>query len=164
MRYYRRSAYENDYGIEPNNSLRDFSAHANVNAPLGTDDRLLDEPQLRRSVDAPRRGQRCVGAARRAVADIRCCSRRSRGFYPGFPPDVPQTLYDNATGVNRFTGSATLNNRPTNWFTQRAVLGVDYTAEDARAIEHFAPPALAAILSPAAAGGRIGQTLRRNDA
>ena len=34
----------------------------------------------------------------------------SRGFYPNFPPEVPQQLYDNADGINRFTGSATLNN------------------------------------------------------
>ena len=65
-------------------------------------------------------------------------------------------------GVNRFTGSITLNNRRTSWFTQRAIVGIDYTREDARAIERFAPPQLAPLLSAAAAGGRIGQTLRHN--
>ena len=36
IRYYVSSAYENDYGIEPNNSMRQFSAHANVSAAIGT--------------------------------------------------------------------------------------------------------------------------------
>src|SRR5262249_54259486 len=84
----------------------------------------------------------------------------SRGFYPGWPPEMEQQLYDNASGINRFTGSATLNNRPLSWFTQRAVLGLDYSGEDARGIERFAPPQLAAFLSAAQAAGRIGQTLR----
>jgi hypothetical protein len=71
-------------------------------------------------------------------------------------------LYDNADGVNRFTASGTLNNRLTSWFTQRAIVGIDYTGEDARAIEHFAPPDIAPLLSAATAGGSIGQTLRHN--
>ena len=126
------------------------------------DDRRIDEPQLHRHVDAPGRGRRARPRCSAPWRDIRCSSRAaSMGFYPGFPAAVPQTLYDNATGLNRFTGSTTVNNQLARWFTQRGVLGLDYTDQDDRAIEHFAPPQLAAILSPAAAGGRIGQTLRR---
>ena len=50
---------------------------------------------------------------------------------------MPQQLFDNTDATNRFTGSATLSNHPTDWFTQRAVLGLDYIGEDRRAIEHF---------------------------
>ncbi|HEY9225383.1 MAG TPA: TonB-dependent receptor, partial [Gemmatimonadaceae bacterium] len=82
-------------------------------------------------------------------------------FYPNIPPDVPQQLYDNAVGVNRFTGSTTLNNNSLSWFSQRATLGVDYTTEDGRALERFAPANLVQFVG-AAATGAIGQTIRRN--
>src|SRR5262249_58317443 len=36
----------------------------------------------------------------------------------------------------------------------------DYSGEDARGLERFAPPQMAAFLSAAQAAGRIGQTLR----
>lgn len=169
IRYYVSSAFENDYGIEPNNSLRQFSAHANISAPIGdksdftTSLNFVDQSAhlgvdngasalLGAQVGHPLAyGPRTVGGQ----------SIDPRGFYPGYPPEVFQTLYDNADGLNRFTGSGTLNNRPTSWFTQRAVLGLDYSGEDARAIERFAPANLAPFLGTSASG-RIGQTLRRN--
>jgi outer membrane receptor protein involved in Fe transport len=85
----------------------------------------------------------------------------SRGFYP-FPPEVPQQLYDNSQGINRFTGSATLNHRPTSWFSHRLITGIDYTGSDSRALERFAPPDLAPFLGPVVAAGQIFQTLRNN--
>ncbi|MEO6332414.1 MAG: TonB-dependent receptor, partial [Gemmatimonadaceae bacterium] len=70
----------------------------------------------------------------------------------------PQTLYDNSEGLNRFTGSVTLNHRPSGWFSQRLIAGLDYSGADARALEKFAPPDLVgfALANPA---GLIGQTL-----
>src|SRR5438045_5855323 len=35
-RYYIATGYENDYGIEPNNGLRQFTGHANVTTALGS--------------------------------------------------------------------------------------------------------------------------------
>ena len=58
---------------------------------LGPKTDFVDEPQLRRS--SPSTSARTV-ARRRCSAHssaIRCCSRQSRGFYPNFPPEVPQT-------------------------------------------------------------------------
>lgn len=162
LRYYASLGYENDYGIEPNNLQRDFNAHLNLGTPLGT---KTDVATSLNFIDMSTHLGADVGASALlgAIAGhpLLGFPAASFGFYPGFPPAVPQTLYDNATGLNRFTGSTTINNALTRWFTQRGVLGLDYTAQDDRAIEHFAPPQLAALLSPAAAGGRIGQTLRR---
>ena len=157
------AGYENDYGIEPNNSLRQASSHANVDVAVNSKTDFDDEPQLRQSLRTPRRGPRRLGDVRRAVrTSVAVDAPRVAVSIRTFRPKFRSRLYDNADGVNRFTGSATLNNRPTSWFTQRAIVGIDYTGEDARAIERFAPPELAPLLSAATAGGSIGQTLRHN--
>jgi TonB-dependent SusC/RagA subfamily outer membrane receptor len=160
LRYYVSSAFENDYGIEPNNSLRQFSAHANVSGTIGA---KSDFSTSLNFVDQSAHLGADNGASALLGAEVGhpLLFTKSRGFYPNFPPEVPQTLYDNADGLNRFTGSATVNNRLTSWFTQRAVVGIDYSGEDARAIEKFAPATLAPLMG-AAATGRIGQTLRHN--
>jgi len=161
LRYYASLGYENDYGIEPNNLQRAFNSHLNVSTPLGTS---TDVSTSLNFIDMSTHLGADVGASALLGAmagHSLLFPPASLGFYPGFPPTVPQTLYDNATGLNRFTGSTTINNQLTRWFTHRAVLGLDYTDQDDRAIEHFAPPQLSPFLSAAAAGGRIGQTLRR---
>ena len=86
-----------------------------------------------------------------------------RGFYSNFPPEVPQQLYDNADGINRFTASGTLNNR-----RSRLV----HSARYRRYRLHRRGRACASstsrrrnsprCFSAATAGGRIGQTLRHN--
>lgn len=163
VRYYLAGSYENDYGIEPNNTLRQASVHANVDVSVNSTTDFsssLNFVNLSSHLGADFGLSAMLGAE--LGHPLLWTAPAGRGFYSNFPPDVPQKLYDNADGINRFTASGTLNNRPTSWFTQRAILGLDYTGEDARAIEHFAPPELAAVLSAASAGGRIGQTLRHN--
>jgi TonB-linked SusC/RagA family outer membrane protein len=160
MRYYASSAYENSYGIEPNNSMRQFSTHANLNTSFGPKTEVstsLNYAIKSEHLGADQGASTMIGAQYGHPALF----PSGRGFYPNFPPEVPQQLYDNAVGVNRFTGSTTLTNNPLAWLSQRATVGVDYTSEDARAIERFAPPKLVPLLG-AAASGRIGQTLRRN--
>ena len=82
-----------------------------------------------------------------------------RGFYPNFPPEVPQQLYDNAVGDEPVHRQHDAQQPALKWFTQRATVGVDYTTEDARAIERFAPPELAPLLS-----ARAGRRSHRPDA
>ena len=161
VRYYASGAYENDYGVEPNNSLRQFTFHANLNVSptdkveIGTSVNFVDlSTHLGSDVG--------VSSLLGAIAGHSVLFGAARGFYPGFPPEVPQTLYDNAQGVTRFTGSTTITHRPTNWFSQRLVVGIDQTGDDSRAIEHYAGPDLAKFIGSTAAGGSIGQTLRHN--
>jgi TonB-linked SusC/RagA family outer membrane protein len=161
VRYYASGAYQNDYGIEPNNAFRQFTFHANLNVSpsdkveVGTSVNFVDlSSHLGADVG--------VSSLLGAIAGHSLLFPAARGFYPNFPPEVPQTLYDNAQGVTRFTGSTTITHRPTDWFTQRLVVGIDQTADDSRAIEHFAGPDLAKFIGSAAAGGSIGQTLRHN--
>jgi len=161
LRYYAAAGFENDYGIEPNNSLREFTSHANLTTQIGANSDVttsLNFVDLSAHLGADQGVSPLIGTEYGHALVF----PKSGGFYANFPPAVPQTLYDNSDGVNRFTGSVTVNNRPTNWFTQRAVVGIDYTGEDARALERFAPPELQPFLSTGQAGGRIGQTLNHN--
>ncbi len=158
--YYASGTYQNDLGIEPNNSLRQFALHTNLSlVPSSTIDisTSLNFVTLSSHLGADFGASAMLGA----IAGHSLLFPAARGFFPNFPPEVPQTLYDNAQGINRFTGSGTITHRPTSWFTQRLIVGLDQTSDDSRAIEHFAPPALAAFIGSAAAGGSIGQTLRR---
>jgi TonB-linked SusC/RagA family outer membrane protein len=161
LRYYLSGTYQNDLGIEPNNTLRQFSTHSNVNvAPnnkvdIGASVNFVD-------LSAHLGVDNGVSAMLGAQAGHSSLFRNARGFYPNFAPEIPQRLYDNSSAVNRFTGSGTVNYRPFEWLTNNFILGIDYTGDDSRALERFAPPALAALLPATAAGGRIRQTLRRN--
>jgi TonB-linked SusC/RagA family outer membrane protein len=160
--YYASGSYENDLGVEPNNTLRQYSSHANLTitpnpqVDFGTS---LIFSSLSGHLGADVGASALLGA----VLGHSLIFPGSRGFFPGFVPEVPQTLYDNAQGVTRFTGSQTINHRPTSWFTHRLIVGLDYTGDDSRAIEHFtADPALIAQIGSTAAAGSIGQTLRHN--
>jgi TonB-linked SusC/RagA family outer membrane protein len=159
-RYYLAAGYENDLGIEPNNTLRQFVSHLNLDTQLGSS---TDAATSFNYVNLSNRLGADFGASPLLGAEVghALLFPANRGFF-ATPPEVPQYLYDNTTRVNRFTASGTVTNRPTTWFTQRAIVGIDFTGEDARAIERFAPPNLAPLMSAAAALGRIGQTLRNN--
>lgn len=159
-RYYVAGGYENDYGVEPNNLLRQLTGHANVSTPLGA---KTDGTLSLNFVD----NSTHLGAEQGESALIGAEFGHSllfgpADYYPGFPVAVPQTLYDNTDATNRFTGSATVNNQLFSWFRQKAVVGLDYVGEDSRALERFAPPNLAVFLPSAYAAGRVGQTLRHN--
>jgi TonB-dependent SusC/RagA subfamily outer membrane receptor len=159
--YYLSSSFENDLGVEPNNSLRQFSTHLNLATPVAQSTDLstsLNFINLSAHLGAD------VGASALLGAEVghRLLFPSARGFYPNWTPEIPQQLYDNASGINRFTGSTTLTNRPADWFTHRIIAGLDYTGDDSRSIEKFAPPAMAALLPASSAGGRIQQTLRHN--
>ncbi len=158
-RYYLSSGYENDLGIEQNNSLRQFNAHANLNLALTP---TLDVGTSLNFVQADNHLGADVGLSAMLGASLGhpllFAKPGAEGFYPNVPARFPQQIFDNSDGINRFTGSATIDHRPLPWFTQRLTAGLDYTGEDARALENFASPELApfALATPA---GRIGQTL-----
>ena len=157
-RYYASAGYLNDYGIEPNNSQRAMNAHLNLSTLIGTN---TDVSTSLNFVDMSSHlgTDNGVSVLFASMFGHPLVNPPTGGYYP-YPPAVPQTLYDNAIGTNRFTGSSTVNNQLTTWFTQRAIVGIDYAANDRRAIERFAPPSLAPFLGTAATG-RIGQTIDR---
>ncbi len=160
FRYYVGGSYQNDLGIEPNNTLRQMAFRANVSAAVRNN---LDVNASLGSVVLRNRLGADYGASPLLGAQVghKNLFPATRGFF-AVSPEIPQQLYDNRSNVNRFTGSVTVNHRPTDWFTHRVILGVDQSGEDARALERFAPPDLARVMSPVAAGGRVGQTVRNN--
>jgi TonB-dependent SusC/RagA subfamily outer membrane receptor len=160
--YYVSASYENDIGVEPNNSLRQGSFRGNLNTQLG---QTLDFTSSLgyNTLSAHLGADIGASALLGAIVGHKLLFPNARGFYPNYTPDIPQTLYDNAQGVRRLIGSATLTHRPTNWFTHHLLVGVDETGDDSRAIEKFtADPAVVALIGGTAAGGSIGQTLRHN--
>ncbi len=162
LTFYVSTSYENDLGVEPNNSLRQGTFRANLNvqpSPNLDFSSSLGYVSLSSHLGADIGASPLLGA----VVGHPLIFPGGRGFYPGFTPDIPQTLYDNAQGVRRFVGSATITHRPTTWFTHHVIVGVDETGDDSRAIEHFTSnPAQVALIGAVAAGGSIGQTLRHN--
>ena len=160
VRYYLSLGYQNDLGVEPNNNIRQATTHANLAAPLGANSDLnLSLNFLSSSAHLGADGG--ASALLNTVGGHRRIYPANRGFFAG-PPEVPQQLYDNSTGVYHFTGGLTVSNHLASWFTHRGIVGLDYMSEDARALERFAPPEFVRYLSAAQAAGRIGQTLRRN--
>jgi TonB-dependent SusC/RagA subfamily outer membrane receptor len=133
VRYYLSAGYENDYGIEPNNSLRQASMHANVDVAVNSKTDFagsLNFVNLSEHLGADQ------GLSAMFITEfghpLLFTAPAGRGFFSNFPPEVPQRLYDNAEGLHRFTTSGTLNNHLTSWFTQRAFVGIDSTnGEDA---------------------------------
>lgn len=161
LKYYVSSSFENDLGVEPNNSVRQFGLHANFNAALAA---RTDFAASINYVNSSAHLGDDSGASAMLGAEVGhiLAFPATRGFGLGFLPEITQQYWDNADGINRFTASGTLTNQLTRWFTQRAIVGIDNTGEDARALERFLPPALATTVSANTAGGRIGQTLRHN--
>ena len=160
LRYYMSLGYQNDLGIEDNNWIRQGTVHANVGAPLNAStDATLSMNFLNSAAHLGTDGG--ASTMLNTIGGHRRIFPANRGFF-STPPEVTQRLYDNFSGVTHYTGGLTVNNSLVKWYTQRAIVGIDFMSEDARALERFAPPDLAGFLSAAAAAGRIGQTLRRN--
>ena len=160
IRYYLSGLYEKDQGIEPNNSLHQFSMHANLD--IAPSDKLnlgssLNFVDLRNHLGVD--GGASVMFA--SVFGHQVVFPRARGFGLNFLPEVTQHLWDNTQNVNRFTASGRIEHNPIQAFTQRLIVGIDNTGDDSRSLERFAPPNLAVLLPPATAAGRIRQTLRR---
>ncbi len=157
--YFLSSGYQNDLGVEPNNSLRQFNAHANLNlalTPLLDVGTSLNFVQGNNHLGADEGVSAMLGAV--WAHPLLFTKPGAAGFYPNVPPQFPQSLYDNSDGINRFTGSVTMSHRPSSWFSQRLITGIDFTGEDARSLESFAPSDLApfALAAPA---GQITQVL-----
>jgi TonB-linked SusC/RagA family outer membrane protein len=160
VRYYVSSAYERDRGIEPNNRLQQFSAHANLDVAINPKLNLstsVNYVDLRTRLGVETGASAFFGG----MFGHPLVFPASRGFTSGFIPEVTQEYWDNTQDVNRVTASGRVEHLPTTWFRHRLQMGVDYTGDDSRNLERFLPPQLAAIAPAAVGPGRITQTLRR---
>jgi TonB-linked SusC/RagA family outer membrane protein len=160
VRYYLSSAFGRDRGIEPNNKLQQFSAHANVDVAVHPKLSLTSSVNY---VDLRSRLGNDAGASAMLGTMFAhpVLFPAARGFGLNFMPDVTQDYWDNIQNVNRLTASGRAEHLPFTWLRHRLQLGVDYTGDDSRTLERFVPAPLSATVSPTTAAGRIGQTLRR---
>ncbi|HEU5219078.1 MAG TPA: SusC/RagA family TonB-linked outer membrane protein [Gemmatimonadales bacterium] len=161
LTYFVSGTYNDETGIEPNNSGKGFSGRANVGfSPSSTMDVQANLGYVRNSAHLG--ADNGLSPFFNAFFGHKLLFPANRGFFTT-PPEVPQRLYDNSSAINRFTGGTTFIHHPVDWFSQRLVVGVDFTSDDARALEKFAPPDLAPFLTAfGSAAGRIAQTLRNN--
>ncbi len=164
LTYYVSGSYDDQEGIEPNNSGKAFSGRVNLAAALSP--RIDLQTNLGYVRSSTHLGaDNGLSPLFTSILGHSLRNTTTRGFYL-VPPEVPQRLYDNSVEINRFTGGATFNHRPLDWFSHRLVLGLDYTSDDSKALERFATPDLAPFLAPlggaSISGGRIGQTLRNS--
>ncbi len=137
LTYFVSTGYENDFGVEPNNSLRQANFRGNLSvqpAPNVDFTTSLGYTSISSHLGADIGASALLGA----VVGHKLLFPNARGFYPNYTPDVPQTLYDNAQGVRRFIGSATLTHRPTDWLSHRGGGGgrVDRTDAEAQHDRH----------------------------
>jgi TonB-linked SusC/RagA family outer membrane protein len=160
VRYYASASYDEETGIEPNNYVKQFAIHTNLNVAPSDN---LDFAGSLHFVDARNHlgTDQGLSAMLGAVLGHILLQPRARGFGLGYPPEVSRELYDNMDFVDRFTTSGTVNYRPFSWMTNRLLMGLDYAGGDNRTLERFASPELAQFLTPAQAAGRLGQTLRK---
>jgi TonB-dependent SusC/RagA subfamily outer membrane receptor len=161
LTYFVSGSYNDEDGIEPNNFGKSFSGRANLNfSPSSAVDVQANLGYVRSSTHLGADGG--LSPWFTGMYGHRLLFPANRGFFIA-PPEVPQRLYDNSAQVNRFTGGTTFNHRPVSWFSQRLVMGIDFTSDDSRALERFATPELAPFLAAfGSAPGRIAQTLRNN--
>lgn len=163
LRYYASAAFTDEQGVEPNNTGQHFTLNSNLEVEV-TPNVLLSTSLNYAHVDAELGVDGGASAMLGSVCGHELVFTASRGFCLGFPPEVPQRLWNNMDETNRFTASATLRHQPASWLAQRLLVGLDHLSSDARALERYAPEDLAVFLSPVQAGGRIGQTLRDRQA
>ena len=161
------SSFDDSEGVEPNNALKQFSLHANVNV---TPSAKLDFSSALHFVDLRANLGTDAGASIMYGANyghrLFPGLAAARGFAPGIAPEFIWELWDNSQKVRRFTTSNTISHRPNDWFSQRLNVGLDFTSDDGRNLERFASPALQAVapaISGVAATGRITQFLRNTN-
>jgi outer membrane receptor protein involved in Fe transport len=165
-RYYVSSAFNDSEGVEPNNGLKQFTLHANVDVTaspkLGISSSLnFVDLRARLGTDAGASVMYGANYGHRLFPGLAA----SRGFAPGIAPEAIWELWDNSQKVRRFTTSNTVTHRPTSWLTQRLNVGLDFTSDDGQNLERFASPSLQAVaplISGVGATGRITQFLRNS--
>jgi TonB-linked SusC/RagA family outer membrane protein len=160
--YYVSSTYDTDKGIEPNNYLDRFSGNANINmtpsAKIDVNARVgyvTGTTHLGSDYGLGAMAGTLFGSPILAQA-----VPLTRGYGFNVPPEVVWSVVDNSQELNRFTGSLTFNHRPTSWFTQRFIAGLDQTSEDNQNLNNFVPTEWKPLFSASAAKGSLLQDTR----
>jgi len=160
IRYYVSSAYDDQTGVEPGNSLNRFTGHMNL--AVAATERLDIESSLNLV-----KGRTYLGGGSQSSILLNAIAGHPlfeafgfpAGPYLSYTPQVYREVFETSQDLARFTGSLGLSHRPADWFEHRLTVGLDQTGEDNRYLRRFAPPHLEAQFSSAAAarGGLLQQ-------
>ena len=168
FRYYLGGGYDRDEGIEPNNTLRRYSARLNATAQPRHDvdiragaayvDGLVHLP-----LEAGGGGSAWSTFFANPNNDTTFTSGQPnprRGFHSG-TPEAYRHAYQDWQDLNRFIGSVEANHRPLSWLAHRLSLGVDVTRENnVELVQRIEDPAFQFFFSPNEIRGYRDQTTR----
>src|SRR5690606_25007525 len=131
LRYYVGGNYEQNEGVERDNSLRRSSIRANVSvAPGGSWDvnSSMAYTTGRTYIPLESGGGGATWATYFSSPGFLYTGNQAGNPQLGFrsgPPDVYYQALNIFQDADRFTGSVTLNHRPAPWFDQRRTIGVE---------------------------------------
>lgn len=136
LRYYVGGNYEENEGAERENSLRRSSLRANVSVSPGEKWDVQSSMAYttgRTYLPLESGGGGATWATYFSSPGFLYSGDEPGNTQLGFrsgPPDVYYRVFNIFQDADRFTGSVTLNHRPTSWLSHRLILGVDRLAED----------------------------------
>jgi TonB-linked SusC/RagA family outer membrane protein len=136
IRYYVGGNYEENEGVERENSLRRSSLRANVSvSPGGAWDvnTSMAYTTGRTYIPLESGGGGATWATYFASPGFLYSGGQAGNPQLGFrsgPPDIYYRALNIFQDADRFTGSVTLNHRPASWFDHRLIVGVDRAMED----------------------------------
>jgi TonB-linked SusC/RagA family outer membrane protein len=141
LRYYVGLSHDEEEGVERANSLQRTGVRANLTAsPWRTVDvtSSLSYVTGRTYLPYESGGGGATWATffsspqflyNNAASATQTTGNPQLGFRSG-PPDVYYSAYKNFQGLNRFTSSVNITNRPASWLDHRLILGLDQADED----------------------------------
>ncbi|HTA74383.1 MAG TPA: SusC/RagA family TonB-linked outer membrane protein [Gemmatimonadaceae bacterium] len=77
----------------------------------------------------------------------------SGGYYQAPPSAENSGVFSNTQDLNGFTGTATVTNRPSSWFSHRLIVGYDQRNETNQGLINFMPASVAQYFPPVTAEG-----------
>ncbi|HSY83275.1 MAG TPA: TonB-dependent receptor [Gemmatimonadaceae bacterium] len=144
--------YDYDNGVDRNNAQRRIAATSNV---LYHATPRLDVGStlyvVHNHVDLGQ--QNGLSPLFSALYGVKDFFPASGGYYQGPPSIYNAGVFANLQDVSRFTGSATIQHRPTDWFNHRLIVGYDQTNEESQGLTNFMPPDVAQYFDPQTAKG-----------
>jgi len=154
LRYRISGNYDEDKGIEPINGLRKWRADSRVDYSVGKWlDIGTDLTLVRNHIDLGLdEGNSVLFGAVFSLPiynlDVKGAPFPFNGAKRGFfiaPPNVfyNSGVFSTTQDANRATGSLTLTNKATSWFTERLVTGIDQTDENNVALNRYMQPDVA---------------------
>lgn len=171
FRYYLGGGIDDDEGIEPNNTLRRYSARLNATAQPRSDvDVRASAAYVDGKVHLPLEAGGGGSAWSTFFANPNNDTTFSngsanprRGFHSA-TPEAYRHAYQDWQDVNRFIGSVEANHRPTTWLAHRLAVGLDVTRENnVELVQKIEDPAFQFYFTPNEIRGYRDQTTRHVD-